>query len=150
MWQFFVDLKIFCPPPQKLYPTTANFPWKITLKILTKFCLKNYLHRSWITFEGNSVTKAPSKSIPQTSQFYKQIFTKITKEIETSGVQFLWENFCYWISFEILVEICLLNSVTKVSLKNYTPGNSRCQGKSSGQKKTVMWTLLKFYNTSSD
>ena len=91
-----------------------NFCHRISFDILVKICLQN------------SVTKVPLKnytprvSIPQTN-----LYQNLKRNWDVWGISFFFwggGDFCHQISFKILPELCLQNSVTKVPLKNYTPG----------------------------
>ena len=70
------------------------------------------------TLDENFSRKNSNKIL--VAAFSKQISTKFSKKIDTSGGTIFEGNFCHYISFDILVEICLENAVTKVPLKNST------------------------------
>ena len=64
----------------------------------------------------------PQKLYPRRLNFTNNSLIKFQKKWWRLGYDFWGKNWGHWIAFEVLVEISLENSVTKVPLKNYTPG----------------------------
>ena len=60
-----------------------------------------------------------SKIVPMRLNFPNKSLLQFQRKLRRLGTIFEG-NFCHYILFEILVEICLENAVTKVPLKNST------------------------------